>query len=126
MIIKLTKNSITNICPGALPDDSYCYNIVEIPISNLKLGISSGSIILKDNIVLPTCLKCKGQETLFRYWHNVDPANPGFKNKQVNNFLSKLLKEAGQIDEGCKTEIMTETSNPPVILADYPSGDGFI
>jgi len=126
MIIKLTPVTVTNLCPAIKDDGSICSTIVEIPFSSLELGISRDSYVFKDNIILPPCTSCKGQETLFRYWFPVSLDNPGLKNKQVNNFLGKKLKEAGQINNGCRDEIMKETSDPPTILADYPSGAGYV
>ena len=123
MLTKLTPTKITNVCPGSYYG-GICSNEVEINLSSLKLGKTAGRYKLKDNIVLPICTTCAGTETLFRYWGTLTTDNPTYKIKAAINFLGKKLKEAGQLDTGCSADIMAETSDPPVILDDYPAGDG--
>lgn len=123
MLTKLTPTIVTNKCPGYY-NGSTCNQEVAINFATLELGQSAGSRNIKDNILLPICTRCSGRETLFRYWGILDSSIPSYKQKAAINFLGKKLKEAGQLNAGCSTDIMAEITDPPVILDAYPTGDG--
>lgn len=128
MLIKLTPTTIVQRCDGTKPDDSPCLSMNNIPFSSLVLGVSVRTIYKnKDAIALPLCPTCgRSSETLFRVWANLPPTTINYNLKCAINFLGKKLKEASQLDSRCAAELMAEVSDPPVILSDYPPGDGSI
>ncbi len=129
MLTKLTTTTVTRICTGRKPDGSICNAENALAFSSLKLGVSNSRVGFKDKdlIVTPLCTTCmKANEIFNRTWDDLPETFPTYRLRAATNFLAKQLKDASQIDAGCLSDVMAETSDPPVILDDWPSGDGTI